>query len=114
MNKYKDYQWDYVKGMIIARGYLSDCIKVDSKFKDMLMEEEFWIYVDIIQDDCWEGYAFRLENIEKIDDIEINGKFSLWDYNKVNWKVKFQFVELNSTIAKIVEFCFTKSMKRCH
>ena len=37
--------------MIIARGYLSDCIKVDSKFKDMLMEEEFWIYVDIIQDD---------------------------------------------------------------
>jgi len=29
----------------------------------------------------WEGYGFKLENIEKIESIPVSGKLSLWDYD---------------------------------
>lgn len=40
------------------------------------------VYSSVIEDTDWNGYGFKLENIEKIDPIEINGKLGLWDYNK--------------------------------
>ena len=28
----------------------------------------------------WKGYGFKLENVEEIEPIQINGKLGLWDY----------------------------------
>ena len=37
----------------------------------------------------WKGYGFKIEEVEEIKPIEINGKLSLWEYDynaKGEWK----------------------------
>ena len=38
------------------------------------------VYGSIIKHTEWLGYGFKLENVKKIEPIEINGKLSFWDY----------------------------------
>lgn len=33
------------------------------------------VYKGLINKDDWDGYGFKLENVEKINPIETNGKF---------------------------------------
>ena len=51
------------------------------KKKDLIEHDFIRDYGILQKDSNWEGYGFKLENIEKIEPIEINGKLSLWDYN---------------------------------
>jgi len=81
IKKFKDYNLEYPIGSIIAIADLTDCIKVDEKLRKILNEKNPLVYSGIIKDPKWEGYAFKLENIKKINPIEINGKLSLWDYD---------------------------------
>jgi hypothetical protein len=39
------------------------------------------VYKGLINKGDWDGYRFKLENVEKINPIEANGKLSLWDYD---------------------------------
>lgn len=82
MERYKHLNLDYPSGKIIAKATITDCVYVDDKLKDELQVKDSLVYYGILQKDSdWDGYGFKLENIEKIEPIEINGKLSLWDYD---------------------------------
>lgn len=80
MQKYEHLNLDYPSGTIIAKVEITDCIYVDDEFRIKLSKENQVVYEHVISDKNWEGYAFQLENVEKIEPISINGKLSLWDY----------------------------------
>ena len=81
MERYKHLNLDYPSGKIIAKATITDCVHVDDNLKEELQEKNPLVYYGILQKDSnWDGYGFKLENIEKIEPIEINGKLSLWDY----------------------------------
>ena len=49
--------------------------------KKLLKDKNSLVYYGIINDENWNGYGFKLENVEKIKPIPMNGKLSLWDYD---------------------------------
>ena len=82
MERYKHLNLDYPSGKIIAKATITDCVYVDDNLKEELQEKDPLVYYGILQKESnWDGYGFKLENIEKIEPIEINGKLSLWDYD---------------------------------
>lgn len=89
MKRYEHLKLDYPSGCIIAKATITDCIYVDDKMVELLKEKDPLVYYGIINKDdykdrynkSWDGYGFKLENIEKIKPIEISGKLSLWDYD---------------------------------
>ncbi len=80
MKRYESLNLDYPKGQIIAKVNLADCLEVDDNLKKELKEKNYLVYKGAINSDKKE-YAFKLENIEKIDNIPIKGKLSFWDYD---------------------------------
>ena len=80
MNRFKEYNLDYPVGKIIAKATLADCLEVNEKFRTEVIPTNPLIYRGI-RDTEWNGYGFKLENVEEIDPIEINGKLGLWDYD---------------------------------
>ena len=80
MERYKHLNLNYPSGCIIAKVTITDCIKVDESFRYQLSCENSLIYFGVINKSDWKGYAFKLENVEKVNPIYINGKLSLWDY----------------------------------
>ena len=82
MERYKHLNLEYPSGKIIAKATITDCVYVDDKLKEELQQKDKLVYYGILRKDSeWHGYGFKLENIEKIEPIEINGKLSLWDYD---------------------------------
>lgn len=81
MEKYKHLNLEYPKGCIVAKVNLTDCIKIDNEKRKMLKEKNPLVYENIIKNTNWNGYGFKLENVEKIKPIEVIGKLSLWDYD---------------------------------
>ena len=80
MEKFKKYNLDYPVGCIIAKVNLVDCVLIDDKMKKELLKENDLVYENVSKD-AKVHYGFKLDNIEKIDKIYVNGKLSLWDYN---------------------------------
>ena len=81
MEKFKCYNLEYPSGCIIAKAKITDCVKIDSDTRTMLNSKNNLVYSSIIKHTEWEGYGFKLENVEIIKPIKINGKLSLWDYD---------------------------------
>jgi len=81
MKRYEHLNLKYPSGCIIAKATIIDCIYVDNKIKKELKKENFLVYHGIINNVDWDGYGFKLENIQKINPIPIKGKLSLWDYD---------------------------------
>jgi len=81
MKKFEDYGLEYPSGCIIARVNLTDCINVDDEFREVLHKKNPSVYSSIVKHTEWEGYAFKLEDVEKIEPIPVNGKLSIWDYD---------------------------------
>ena len=82
MKRYEHLNLEYPSGKIIAKATITDCIYVDDNLKNELQEKNPLVYYGVLQKDkSWNGYGFKLENIEKIKYIETNGKLSLWDYD---------------------------------
>lgn len=82
MKRYEHLNLEYPSGQIIAKATITDCIYVDDNLKEQLQKKNPLVYYGILQKDSnWDGYGFKLENIKKIEPIEINGKLSLWDYD---------------------------------
>ena len=79
MKKFDEYGLEYPSGCIIAKANLSDCIKVDDEFRKVLFEKNPKIYNSIIKHVEWDGYGFKLDNIEKIKPIPAKGKLSIWE-----------------------------------
>lgn len=81
MKKYASLNLEYPSGCIIAIADLDDCIFIDDGMRKVLKQKNSVVYSRVIQDRDWKGYGFRLENVEKIAPIHINGKLGLWDYS---------------------------------
>lgn len=70
-----DIKYQYPQSRIIASADIVDCIKVTKEFKDTLYKKDNKVY-DIGD---FDGYAWKLENIKKIDDKRmIKGHLGLW------------------------------------
>lgn len=80
MERYKHLGLDYPTGCIIAKCTLTDCVYVDNNVREMLQEKNPLVYGSIIKHTEWIGYGFKLENVKKINPININGKLSFWEY----------------------------------
>lgn len=81
MERFKSLNLEYPVGQIIAKADITDCIKVDDRLREVLAKKDPIVYKGLINKDDWDGYGFKLENVEKIEPIKINGKLSLWDYD---------------------------------
>ena len=80
MKKFEHLNLEYPSGCIIAKVNLTDCIEINDDERKMLKEKNSLVYSHVIDDKNWEGYGFKLENVQKIKPIEVNGKLSLWNY----------------------------------
>ena len=83
VQRFKDYSLEYPLGKIIAKATLTDCVCVDENFRNTIIPKNPIVYQGI-SDRTWEGFGLKLENIEEINPIEINGKLGLWDYDFKN------------------------------
>lgn len=83
MERFKHLELEYPVGKIIAKALITDCIPVDDNLREILAKTDSLVYKGVISKTSkdWNGYGFKLEKIEKINPIEVNGKLSLWDYD---------------------------------
>jgi len=78
IKRFKKYNLEYQKGVIIGEADLVDCILVDRKFKRNLRKINPIVYKRSNYD---ETYAWKLENIKKYDKvIPATGRLGLWNY----------------------------------
>ena len=78
-SRFASYGLDYLAGAVIAKVELTDCIAVDDTFRRHLQEKNPEVYAGVIADSAWKGYAFKLERVENIAPVLMNGKLSLWE-----------------------------------
>lgn len=81
MKKFECLNLEYPLGCIIAKAKIVDCVSVDDELRKDLTKKNSLVYSGVIKHPEWEGYGFKLENVEKINPIYVNGKLSLWDYD---------------------------------
>ena len=81
MERLKDLSLKYSCAEIIAKVNLTDCIEVTDYFREVLKKENPLIYKHIIEDKTFKGYAFKLEGVEMIKPVKMNGKLSFWEYD---------------------------------
>ena len=81
MKRYEYLGLEYPKGCIIGKATITDCIKIDDNARKILKEKNSIIYSNIIDNKDWNGYGFKLENVEKLENIEVCGKLSFWEFD---------------------------------
>lgn len=64
----------------IAKVTLTDCVEVDGVFREFLRKKNFPVYAGTTENLTWKGYGFKLENVERIEPVQTNGKLGLWEY----------------------------------
>ena len=82
MEKFSNYSLEYPVGCIIAKVTISACIEVNDDFRDFLKQENPLVYSHVVNDKDWKGYAFKIENVEKLEPKYMNGKLGLWNYEE--------------------------------
>ena len=88
MQRFKHLNLEYPKGKIIAKAKLTDCVEVTEEFAKKMYQKDKLVYktiaksygIDNLEKNDWKGYAFKLEDVKKIKEREINGKLSFWNY----------------------------------
>ena len=80
MTRFKDLNLEYLKGCIIAKAKITDCIYVDDNFRKKVIPKNPRVYKGLNNTE-WKGYGFKIEEVEEIKPIEIKGKLSLWEYD---------------------------------
>ena len=86
MERFKHLNLEYPIGKIIAKAIITDCVNVDEEFAQKYYKKDPIVYKSLKTIETRECYGFKLENIEEINPIEVNGKLSLWDYDYENSK----------------------------
>ena len=81
MKKFEKYNLDCPTGCIIGIAFITDCIKFDDNFRNILKSENDLVYSNTIKNKEWNGYGFKLEKVSKIEPIKVRGKLSLWEYD---------------------------------
>lgn len=84
MKRFEKLNLEYPVGCIIAKARIDDCIKVDDEFRKEVVPQNPEVYSGLVTKPDWKGYAFKIDNVQKIVPIEINGKLSFWEYDYKN------------------------------
>ena len=80
LKKFKDYNLNCSKGMIIGEALLTDCILVTKELEEELLKIDKTVYG---RESHEMTYAWKLENVIKYDKpIPIKGKLGLWNYEE--------------------------------
>ena len=78
LKRFESLNLEYPTGKIIGFAEITDCIKVEKEFEDKLILKNELIYGATRNRT---GYAFKLENIEKMNcPIKAKGQLGFWDY----------------------------------
>ena len=78
LDRFKDYNLDYVTGAIIGEAEIVDCILIDKDFNDKLRSDNPVVYGN---SNHVETYAWKLDNVKKYDKvIYTKGKLGIWNY----------------------------------
>jgi len=78
MKMVKSLNLKYPSKRIIAQVEILDCLKLDKKLNNEIINEKNIAYGNTIRT----GYAWKIDNVVKINiDKEINGKLGLWNIN---------------------------------
>ena len=81
IERFKDYNFEYPTGCIIAKAKITDVEYVDDEFVNKVGPTNPLVYKGIIEKKDWDGYGFKIENVEKIKPISIKGQLGLWNYD---------------------------------
>lgn len=81
MKKFESVKLEYPTGCIIAKAKLTDCVPITEVVKEELREKNFLVYSGTTENADWNGYGFKLENVETMEPIFVNGMLGLWEYN---------------------------------
>lgn len=81
MKKFESLKLEYPTGCIIAKAKLTDCVPVTEAVKEELREKNFLVYSGTTENTDWNGYGFKLENVETMEPIFVNGMLGLWQYS---------------------------------
>ena len=81
MKKFAHLNLEYPKGQIIAKVNLTDCIYITKEIGERLYNENKLLYKFLTDKDNFYVYAFKLDNVQKIKPIKINGNLGLWNYD---------------------------------
>lgn len=82
MKRFENFPLEYPTGCIIAKATLTDCVPVDDNFREELRGKNAQVYWGTTEHADWNGYGFKLENIQTIAPISISGKLGLWEYKE--------------------------------
>lgn len=80
MKRLESFGLDCPLGCILAKATLTDCVIVDEDLRQTLREKNAPVYWGTTEDPGWQGYGFKLENIQPMDPIYTNGMLGLWEY----------------------------------
>ena len=81
LNRFSDYNINYITGAIIGEATLEDCIEVDDNFSKTLRNINPIVYA---KSNYVEKYAWKLTNIIKYEEpIYCKGHLGLWNYDKI-------------------------------
>lgn len=76
LSRFKDLNLEYPSKKIIAEVEIEDCLELDDKLNDKIIQENNIAYGSKKRT----GYAWKLKNVKKMDiNKEINGKLGLWN-----------------------------------
>lgn len=81
MKRFQHLNLKYSKGAIIAKATITDCVKVDDELKKFLNKKDPLVYKNIIESEDYRGFGFKLENVEKVEPVEKNGRLGIWNVN---------------------------------
>lgn len=70
---------EYPTGCVVAKAVLADCVPVDSALRALLAEQNYAVYAGTIEAVGWQGYGFRLENVQPVKPLPAKGKLGLWE-----------------------------------
>ncbi len=79
LKRFENLNLDYPSGCIIAKAKITDCIYVDDDFKKKVVPKNPEVYRGIATKTDWEGYGFKLEDVEEVENVKVNGKLGLWN-----------------------------------
>ncbi len=80
MERFKYLNLDYPIGCIIAKAKIADCVFVDEAFKQKMFSKDKNVYKNLLINDDKKHYGFKVEDIEQINPIYVDGKLSFWEY----------------------------------
>lgn len=81
MKRFAGYGLAFPVGCIIAKATLTECVRVTEDFREELRRKNAPVYAGTTEAANWEGYGFKLENVQRLEPVYVNGMLGLWEYD---------------------------------